>query len=130
MDMPQLLAEHPSELIPAALYMEQDRDWRAFPLVTARSASHAVVDIARVSSVHHAATNNGGRYSVFEFEDLTTQSQAVLLLWVQVQTQRVYEPLPEPRLAALSCRGLVSSPPDPRSGGGIHRVCRSGKDNV
>ena len=114
----QLLAEHPSELIPAALYMERDRDWSIFPLVAARSASHAVVDIAQVYSVQHAMTAGGGRYSVFEFEDLTTRSRAVMLLWVQVQMHRVYEPLPEPRLAALSCQSLVGSTPDQRSGGG------------
>ena len=123
LEQPQhLLAEHPTELIPGALYFERDRDWLQFPVVTARSSSGVLVDIARVTFVEHAMTSNGGQYSVFEFEDLTMQREAVLLLWIQVQIHRVYEPLPVPRVAALSCCAVFRQSLSPWPGGGIFCV--------
>ena len=99
-----LRVEHPSDLIPAAFYLERTRDWVAFPVLTAQSPSAGPLDIARVREAQHATTTSGGQYSVFYFDDLTLDQEAVLLLWIEQRVERIYEPLPDmpPRIASVS----------------------------
>ena len=116
--MPQvLLAENPSELIPAALYVERHRDWSEHPVVTARSSTRSPVDIARVLEVQHAVTPGGGHYAVFYLDNVVVGREEILLLWIQIQVARVYEPL-MPRLSRVTGSSPTVTPPPQAAGGG------------
>ena len=99
----QPYAENPADLIPAALYLARHRNWDSDPVLTAHLSPQFSIDVALVRGVDLAPTHSGGLYCVFLFDDLVHGTEAVVLLWVELVVQRVYEPLPvsPPRLSSL-----------------------------
>ena len=122
-----LLAEHPSELIPSALYLESDRDWDVHPVIAVQSSTRSPVDIVRVQHAERAVTSGRGYYAVFFIDDLVLSREEVFLLWVQMEV-RVYEPL-MPRVSCITCSPTGSRPPPASDGGGsfvLFTVWRAG----
>ena len=114
------VTSHPSDLVPLALYRNRARRWSQNPMVTAWIPPGQEVPLAFVRGMESSTTSSGGSYLVLSYLDVPLQEESVLLLWEELQVERVYQPLPSapPRISCLSCV-LHAIPPTGIGGGSV-----------